>query len=416
MYNKLGKKLWKKAKKIIPGGNSFLSKNPNRFLGENKWPNYYSKAKGCYVWDLQNKKYIDMSMMSIGTNLLGYSNKYVDDAVRRSINKSITSTLNCPEEVVLAEKILNLHPWADMAKFARTGGETLSMAVRIARAASAKDKIVICGYHGWHDWYLSANLNNKNNLDTHLFPNLKFSGVPKVLKETVYTFKYNDFDNLKRIVEKDKEIGIIIMEVERDIPPKFGFLDKVKKLAKKNSIILIFDECSSGFSETFGGIHLKHKVIPDIAMFGKALGNGYAITSIIGKREIMKYAENTFISSTFFSERIGPTAGIATLDCMKRTKSWKVISDRGLLIKKELKNIASNYKIDLEIAGLKPKINFDFKYKNANFLNKKFTEQMLKRGFLASKQIYISIAHTPEIINKYLDNLDKVFKNISKSL
>ena len=416
MYNKLGKKLWKKAKKIIPGGNSFLSKNPNRFLGENKWPNYYSKAKGCYVWDLQNKKYIDMSMMSIGTNLLGYSNKYVDDAVRRSINKSITSTLNCPEEVVLAEKILNLHPWADMVKFARTGGEILSMAVRIARAASAKDKIVICGYHGWHDWYLSANLDNKNNLDTHLFPNLKFSGVPKVLKKTVYTFKYNDFDNLKRIVEKDKEIGIIIMEVERDIPPKFGFLDKVKKLAKKNSIILIFDECTSGFSETFGGIHLKHKVIPDIAMFGKALGNGYAITLIIGKKEIMKYAKNTFISSTFFSERVGPTAGIATLDCMKRTKSWKVISDRGLLIKKELKNIASNYKIDLEIAGLKPKINFDFKYKNANFLNKKFTEQMLKRGFLASKQIYISIAHTPEIINKYLDNLDKVFKNISKSL
>jgi glutamate-1-semialdehyde 2,1-aminomutase len=416
MYNKLGKKLWKKAKKIIPGGNSFLSKNPNRFLGENKWPNYYSKAKGCYIWDLQNQKYIDMSMMSIGTNLLGYSNKYVDDAVRRSINKSITSTLNCPEEVFLAEKILNLHPWADMVKFARTGGETLSMAVRIARAASAKDKIVICGYHGWHDWYLSANLDNKNNLDTHLFPNLKFSGVPKVLKKTVYTFKYNDFDNLKRIVEKDKEIGIIIMEVERDIPPKFGFLDKVKKLAKKNSIILIFDECTSGFSETFGGIHLKHKVIPDIAMFGKALGNGYAITLIIGKKEIMKYAKNTFISSTFFSERVGPTAGIATLDCMKRTKSWEVISDRGLLIKKELKNIASNYKIDLEITGLKSKINFDFKYNNANFLNKKFTEQMLKRGFLASKQIYISIAHTPEIINKYLDNLDKVFKNISKSL
>jgi len=147
-----GQKLWKKAKKIIPGGNMLLSKRSELFLPD-MWPSYFSKAKGCYVWDLDGNKFIDMSIMGIGTNTLGYGNDKVDSAVKNAVNQGNMSTFNCPEEVQLAEKLLDMHPWADMARFARSGGEANAIAIRIARAASGKDNVAICGYHGWHDWY-----------------------------------------------------------------------------------------------------------------------------------------------------------------------------------------------------------------------------------------------------------------------
>ena len=224
--------------------------------------------------------------MGVGTNILGYNNLLVDSAVKKTINNGNLSTLNSSEEVFLAEKLISMHPWAQMVHFARSGGEANAIAVRIARAATNKHKVIVCGYHGWHDWYLSANLSKQNSLDTHLFPNLKFKGVPKNLKNSIYTFNYNDFEKLSRTIEKDKQIGIIKMEVQRDHPPKNNFLKKIRKLSDDKGIILIFDECTSGFRETFGGLHLKHNVTPDIAMFGKAMGNGYAITAVVGKKNI----------------------------------------------------------------------------------------------------------------------------------
>ena len=176
-----GQKLWKRAKQIIPGGNMLLSKRAEMFL-PNQWPAYFSKAKGCKVWDLDGNEYIDMSIMGIGTNTLGYGHPEVDEAVLRIVNAGNMSTLNCPEEVYLAEKLIELHPWADMARFARSGGEANAIAIRIARAASGKDKVAICGYHGWHDWYLSANLGDDTNLDGHLLPGLEPKGVPLNLK------------------------------------------------------------------------------------------------------------------------------------------------------------------------------------------------------------------------------------------
>ena len=164
-----GQKLWKRAKSIIPGGNMFLSKREERFL-PNFWPNYYSKAKGCYVWDLDNKKYIDMSLMGVGTNILGYSNTKIDNFVIDNIKKGNMSSLNCPEEVYLINRLLDIHPWFNMAKLTRTGGEANAVAIRIARSANPnRHKVAICGYHGWHDWYVAANLNNSKNLNNHLF-------------------------------------------------------------------------------------------------------------------------------------------------------------------------------------------------------------------------------------------------------
>ncbi|MDC3382390.1 aminotransferase class III-fold pyridoxal phosphate-dependent enzyme, partial [Candidatus Pelagibacter sp.] len=407
-----GQKLWKRAQQIIPNGNMLLSKNPNRFFNLNNWPVYFKKTKGCEVWDLDNKKFYDFSFMGIGTNILGYNNNYVDSAVKKTIKNGNLSTLNCPEEVELAEKLIEMHPWAHMVHFARSGGEANAIAIRIARAAVNKDKIVVCGYHGWHDWYLAANLNNKNNLDTHLFPHLNHKGVPKNLKNTVYTFNYNDFNKLSEIIAKDKQIGIIKMEVQRDMEPKNNFLKKVRKLASENGIILIFDECTSGFRETFGGLHLKYNVIPDIAMFGKALGNGYAITAVVGKKEFMKHANKTFVSSTFWTERIGPTAGIATLDEMKKLKAWDQISTAGKYIKKRINKIALKNQIKIEFYGLDSLINFKFKNKNNDLFIKFITFEMLKKGFLAKNSLYVSTSHTKVLIENYLYHLSEIFTKL----
>ena len=288
-----------------------LSKRPELYL-PNYWPTYFSKAKGSHVWDLENNELIDMSIMGIGTNILGYGNTDVDSAVSSVISKGNMSTLNCPEEVLLAQKLISLHPWAHKVRFARSGGEANAIAIRIARSFTGKDTIAICGYHGWHDWYLATNLKNSDELKDHLLLGLDPNGVPKSLKGTVKPFLMNDLNKIKNIIFEN-ELAAIKMEVERNIPPEPGFLESVRELCDENGIILIFDECTSGFRETFGGIHLKYGVNPDMAMFGKALGNGYAITSVIREEDIMDAAQKTFISSTFWTKRIGPTAALKSL-------------------------------------------------------------------------------------------------------
>jgi glutamate-1-semialdehyde 2,1-aminomutase len=407
-----GQKLYKRAKEIIPGGNMLLSKRPEMFLPE-KWPSYFSKSKGCHVWDLDGKKYIDMSIMGVGTNILGYGHDEVDQSVKDCVAAGNMSTLNCPEEVFLAEKLLEINPWADMARFARSGGEANAIAIRIARAASGKDNVAICGYHGWHDWYLSANLSEKDTLNNHLLPGLEANGVPKNLIGSVYPFNYNNFDELEQLIQT-KNIGTIKMEVERSSGPKNNFLKKVRKLASDNNIILIFDECTSGFRETYGGLHLKYGVEPDMAMYGKALGNGYAITAIIGKREIMEAAQSTFISSTFWTERIGPSAGLKTLEVMESTKSWEKISNTGESIKSKWERLSQLHKLKIEISGLKALPGFIFHSKN-NLAYKTFlTQEMLKKGFLASNNVYVCIEHNDKIIDDYFYELDKIFQKIKK--
>ncbi len=405
-------KKWKRAKAIIPGGNMLLSKKPELFLPE-KWPAYYKKAKGCEIWDIDGKKFFDLATMGVGTNILGYCNNEVDQAVIKSVKNGNMSSLNCIEEVELAEKLIQLHPWSDMAKFARTGGEANAIAVRIARAACGRDKVAICGYHGWHDWYLSANLKNKNNLDKHLIPGLNTSGVPKGLKNTIFTFKYNDYESLEKIVKKEN-IGIIKMEVMRNIPPKNNFLKKIRALCTKKNIILIFDECTTGFRETFGGLHKKFKVNPDIATFGKALGNGYAITAVIGKENLMKYAETSFISSTFWTERIGPTAALKTLEVMEREKSWKKITELGKYVRNQWKKISRKNKIQIKISGILALNSFTFNSKNNTKYKSLITQEMLKKGFLASNTLYLCTKHNKSILDKYLFHLNNIFRLIKK--
>lgn len=407
-----GQKLWKRAKQVIPGGNMLLSKRAEMFLPD-QWPAYFSKAKGCKVWDLEGNEYIDMSIMGIGTNILGYGHPEVDAAVQQTIVAGNMSTFNCPEEVYLAERLLGMHPWADMVRLARSGGEANAVAIRIARAASGRDKVAICGYHGWHDWYLAANLGDEQNLAGHLLPGLDPKGVPQNLRGSVLPFRYNNFPELQALVSKH-EIGVIKMEVSRNMGPEDGFLEKVRKLATDSGIVLIFDECTSGFRQTFGGLHVLYGVEPDMAMFGKAMGNGYAITATIGRREVMEAAQTTFISSTFWTERIGPTAALKTLDVMEREKSWDTITATGNDIKQRWQQLAAKHGLQIEQWGMPALAGFTFQSPNALAYKTLVTQEMLAKGYLAGNCLYACTEHTPEIVDGYFAALESIFGVIAE--
>lgn len=407
-----GQKLWKRAKNIIPGGNMLLSKRSEMFLPD-QWPAYFSRAKGCQIWDLDGHEFTDMSLMGIGTNILGYGHPEVDDAVRSTINAGNMSTLNCPEEVYLAERLIELHPWADMVRFARSGGEANAVAIRIARAAVGKSTVAICGYHGWHDWYLAANLGDDEKLAGHLLPGLQPNGVPENLRGTVVPFTYNNIDELESLIDS-RNVGVIMMEVSRSTGPADGFLQKVRDLATKNGIVLMFDECTSGFRQTFGGLHKMYGVEPDMAMFGKALGNGYAITAVIGRREIMEAAQSSFISSTFWTERIGPTAALKTLEVMNRLQSWDYITNTGRDITDRWVALADKYHLEVSTSGLPALTTFALGTDNALAYKTLITQEMLKQGFLATTSIYVCTEHTPNIVDDYFDKLNPIFATIQE--
>ena len=406
-----GQKLWRRAKRVIPGGNMLLSKRSEMFLPE-QWPAYFSRAKGCRVWDLDGRELIDMSIMGIGTNVLGYGHPEVDTAVAAVVTAGNMSTLNCPEEVLLAERLIDIHPWANMVRFARSGGEANAIAIRIARAATGRDPVAICGYHGWHDWYLATNLHNESGLEEHLLPGLEPNGVPKGLAGSVIPFSYNRLDQLEEITNKHK-LAAIKMEVQRSTPPKPGFLKGVRDLCTRKGIVLIFDECTSGFRETFGGLHLKYDVEPDMAMFGKALGNGYAITATIGKKEVMEAAQSTFISSTFWTERIGPTAALKTLEVMEQLKSWETITTTGNSLRKRWQELADSHGLAINHSGIPALAGFTFQSSKALEYKTLITQEMLKAGYLAATSCYVCLEHTENIIEPYLEQLDKIFSMIA---
>jgi glutamate-1-semialdehyde 2,1-aminomutase len=402
-----GQKLWRRAKQIIPGGNMLLSKRAEMFLPE-QWPAYFSRAKGCKVWDLDGNEYVDMSIMGIGTNVLGYGHPEVDEAVSKTVEAGNLSTLNCPEEVYLAEKLIEMHPWADMVRLARTGGEANAVAIRIARAAAGKDKVAFCGYHGWHDWYLAANLGRGSELAGHLLPGLEPRGVPSELRGSILPFTYNRFDELEDLVAAH-DVGVIKMEVSRNTGPENGFLERVRELATDKGIVLIFDECTSGFRQAFGGLHKLYGVEPDMAIFGKTLGNGYAITGVIGRREIMEAAQTTFISSTFWTERIGPTAALATLRVMERDKTWETITEMGGYIRKRWQDLADKHGLTISHWGLPALCGFTFAGPHANDYKTLVTQEMLHKGYLAGNSVYACAAHTQAVVDTFFEALDPVF-------
>jgi len=408
--------LYKKAKTLIPGGTQLLSKRPEMFA-PNIWPSYYAKAKGCEVWDLDDKKYKDFSYMGIGANILGYADEDVNNAVKNAVDDSNMCTLNAPEEVELAEKLCEIHPWADMVRYAKSGGESATIAIRIARACTKKDIVLFCGYHGWHDWYLASNLGDENNLEGHLLPGLSPLGVPKGLKGTSFPFAYNDKKVFDELIEKyDGKIATVIMEPLRNTYPSKGFLEHIRKVTQDKNIVLIFDEISAGFRLCLGGSHLKFGINPDIALFGKALSNGYPMAAIIGKKEVMEAAQDSFISSTYWTDKIGLVAALETIKKHKELEVEKTLDKNGTLIQDGWRKLANKHNLNISIMGIKPLSYFSFDYKNDKVIKTFFIQEMLKFGFLSTTGYYASYAHKEDDIQEYLEAVDKVFKIIENTL
>ena len=408
--------LYTKAKKLIPGGTQLLSKRPEMYL-PHYWPSYYEKAKGCEIWDLDGNKYVDMSYMGIGSCILGYADEDINETVKNAIDKGSMSTLNSPEEVELAEILCDLHPWADMVRYTRTGGEAMSVAVRIGRAKTGKDTVLFCGYHGWHDWYLAANLADDKAIDGHLLPGLDPAGVPKALRGTAYPFAYNDTMGFLDLIDKHKNsIGVIVLESIRNYQPEREFVDTIRQVTIDLGAVLVFDEITAGWRLNMGGAHLLLKVEPDIAVFGKAISNGFPQGVVVGKRYVMESAQDSFISSTYWTERIGPTASIATIKKMKEKNVPDHLIKVGQKIQDGWKSSAAKHQLRIKVAGIYPLGHFAFEYENPLVLKTLFTQVMLDRGFLATNGFYASYAHKDEHVKMYLEAADDAFLFISNAI
>jgi len=412
-----GQALYGKARRVIPGGTQLLSKRPELFLPE-QWPSYYRSCRGVEVVDLDGNTYVDMSINGVGACILGYADQDVDNAVKLAVNSGSMCTLNPPEEVELAELLCRLHPWADMVRFARGGGEAMAVAVRIARAATGRDKVAFCGYHGWHDWYIAANLADGRSLDGQLLPGLLPSGVPRGLQGTALPFDYNDTASLEHILgREDGGIAAVVMEPVRHSEPEPGFLGRVREMATDAGAVLIFDEVTSAWRMNPGGVHLVYGINPDMAVFAKGMSNGYPMAAVIGVRGVMEAAQKTFISSTYWTERIGPAAALATIGKILNEDVPRHLCSIGVSVRRGWKRLAEKHGLNMVIQGIPPLSVFTFEYgEAAGAVLTLFTQEMLKRGFLSSKAFYPTFAHTEDHVREYLAAVDEVFGLISTTV
>ena len=282
------------------------------------------------------------------------------------------------------------------------------------RAYTRKSNVAVCGYHGWHDWYLSSNLTETDSLSNHLLPGLEPAGVPTQLSGTVFPFNYNNMDELLDIVDKN-DIGVIKMEVVRNIQPKDDFLGKIRELANSRGIVLIFDECTSGFRESFGGLHKNYDVEPDIAIFGKALGNGYAITAVIGREDIMKEADNPHLLAVLFGQKGLDRLLRLNVSMLWREQKLGIYNKNGDYVRARWENLATKHDVPIALYGI-PSLS-GFKIVDGDALKFKtfITQEMLKKGYLASTSLYLSTAHTKQIIDKYIADLDPIFLKIKEA-
>ena len=412
---KFSQKLWKESEKVIPGGNGLISKRPDRFSPKN-WPIYYSKAKGCNIYDLDNKKYIDFTQMGTGAAVLGYADPDVNSFVTKEISKSVNTTLNSPLEVALAKELLSINSFADSVKFSRGGGEAMSIAVRIARTYSKKDIVIFSGYHGWHDWYIATNLKSKKNLNKHLLPGLTANGVPKNLINSVIPCTYNNAAELKNLLKKYKNnIAAIIIEGAKNTYPSKEFLHEIFQYKKNNKCAFVVDDISSGFRVSRGGSFQKVNYEPDLAVYGKCMGNGFAISAVVGKSNLMDQAQNTFISSNFWTESVGFAAGIAAIKKMKKIKIWQHTNNIGKIYKSSVVEIAKRHDIKISFNDVDAMCFMQFGYSKLNDrIVTYITDEMLKRGYLFATGFFPSYKHKEKTITKFTSNLESVFKKIKK--
>ena len=391
-------KLKEKAKELIPDCSQTFSKGPSQFV-QGVAPVFLEKGRGCYVWDVDGNKYIDYAM-ALGPIILGHNYPAVSSAVKEILKKGTTFTLPHRLEVELAELLCDIIPCAEMVRFGKNGSDATSGAVRVARAYTGRDKVVCCGYHGWHDWYIGTTTRNK--------------GVPQAVKSLTLTFEYNNIESLEKIFAENKnQIACVIMEPVGVIEPQDNFLQKVKEITHKNGALLIFDEVVTGFRFSLGGAQEYFGVIPDIACFGKAMANGFPISAIVGKKEIMKLFEEVFFSFTFGGEIVSIAAAIATIKELKEKNVIRYLWERGRKLKDGYNVLVKEFGLEkyTQCIGYPPRTMITFKNEKGEDwweLKSLFQQECIKRGILFTGNHNICFSHT----NKDIDYTLKVYRTV----
>ncbi|MEE3233188.1 MAG: aminotransferase class III-fold pyridoxal phosphate-dependent enzyme [Candidatus Latescibacterota bacterium] len=420
MSNERIKRSWEvysRAKQVIPGIAQLISRRPSRAaLGVS--PIYAHHGKDCRIWDLDGNEYVDWHS-GYGPIILGYCDPVVDAAVKDQIGRGAIYSILEEGAVHLAEELRRVIPSAEMVRFCKGGGEACAIAVRIARAYTGRDKVLFCGYHGWHDWYLAANLEGEK-LSEHLFNGIEPLGVPRSLVGTVKPFSYGNIEVLSNLLEENSDqIACIIMEPMRSEDPPPGYLQGVRQLADRHNVVLIFDEVSTGFRIALGGAQEYTGVTPDMTTFAKALSNGYALGAVVGQRDCMALAEKLFISSAYWDDNIGVIAGIATLKELQRREAANYFVEVGSYFKSRINEAASVSNVSVRCGGTSafPKIYFDIK---DPILLKKietlFTQENARQGFLLSGGIFLNLSHNYEIVDRTTQAVINSFNIIDQAL
>ncbi|MGC9318865.1 MAG: aspartate aminotransferase family protein, partial [Armatimonadota bacterium] len=391
--------LYDRALQIIPGGTQLFSRRPERFA-PGVCPPYVTHGKGTRVWDLDGNEYIDF-LCGVGPVILGHAYDRVTEAVVEQVRRGSAFPVNHPLEVELAELLIETVPCADMVRFCKAGGTADEMAVRIARGHTGRDKVVFCGYHGWHDWYLAANLGDDETLEGHLLPGLDIRGVPRALRGTAIPFEYNDLDSLRSALEANRgEVAAIIMEASRTDMPRPGFLEGVRELADEHGAVLIFDEVITGFRLALGGAQERYGVIPDLATYGKAMSNGHPIAAVCGRREVMQDAATMFISSTYYSDAGGMAAALATIRELRDTNALEHIRQMGQMLIDGFAELAERHSVSAAMLGPPPCTHphFDCPQELAKDITTLYLQEMYRGRILACTVNYICYQHSPEDI------------------
>ena len=408
---KTGPRLWEEAKTKISCGTGLLSKRAHLF-DPRSWPSYFSRAKGASIWDLDGRRYTDFTG-GVGAILLGHADDEVNAAVKRRVNLGSYATLASPDEVALADALLALHPWAAKVRYARGGGEALALAVRIARAATGRSGVAFCGYHGWGDWYLAANLGDQAALDGHLLPGLQPLGVPRELAGTAVPFRYNDMESFKAALQRlDGRLAAVVMEPMRSELPRDGFLQQVIAACHAAGAVFVLDEVTSGWRFGFPGAAPGLDIEPDMAVYAKAMSNGYPSGAIIGKGAIMDAANDSFISSSYWTDGVGTAAALACVGKMRRERAQAHVWSLGESLQRGLREVAARHAtVNLKIGGMPCAPSLGFADAAAKVL---MIRSMLQRGYLMSGQLYVMWPHTGEAVAGMLAALDESLASIAR--
>lgn len=412
-----GAQLWQRARAVISGGTGLLSKRAEMFDAKS-WPSYFSRCSGSEVWDLNDRRYIDFAG-GVGAILLGYADPDVTAAVTRRLNLGTYCSLVNPQEVELAEQLLALHPWAGKVRYARGGGDAMTMSVRIARAATGRSGVAFCGYHGWHDWYLAANLGETDALNGHLLPGLEPRGVPRELKGTSVPFRYNDLASLDVALAQLKgNLAAVVMEPMRSQLPKDDFLAQVAARCRAAGGVFVVDEVTSGLRYGFPGAMARLGLEPDLVVYAKAMSNGFPFGTVVGRDAIMQAADGSFISSSYWTDGVGPAAALAVLEKARRLNVYEVVAQRGAVLQAGLRALAAHHPIcRLMVGGMPstPTMSFDLGA-DAPLALVLYVRKMRERGFLVASYYYVMLAHDEAKIQSLLSAADEVMTEIAKAI